>query len=71
MASLRPSLAIVSAGFNNRWNMPVPEVKQRYRQHDIQLLNSAELGMIVIDFSQQGWVTGNFREDFRPFWIAI
>ncbi len=71
LASLKPSLAIVSAGFNNRWNMPVPEVKKRYRQHDIQLLNSAELGMIVIDFSQQGWVTGNFREDFRSFWIAI
>ena len=71
LASLRPSIAIVSAGFSNRWNMPVPEVKQRYRHQDIQLLNSAELGMIVIEFSEQGWVTRNFREDFRPFWISI
>lgn len=71
LASLAPSLAVVSAGYNNRWNMPVPSVVQRYRQHDINLLNTAELGMIVVDFSKQGWVTRNFREDFRPFWISI
>jgi len=39
-----PQIAVVSAGFLNRWHMPVEEVVTRYKQENIHLINTAEVG---------------------------
>jgi len=67
---LKPKLAIVSAGFLNRWRMPVREVTNRYQGHNIELVNSAESGQIIINFSEKGMTKQTYRDDLWPFWFA-
>ena len=67
---LNPELAIVSAGFLNRWHMPVAEVVQRYQNNNIELLNTADSGQIIITFSDQDIVKHTYHDDLWPFWFA-
>jgi competence protein ComEC len=48
--ALRPMLALVSAGWRNRFGHPTAEVVQRYAQAGVPLLNTAEQGAIQVDF---------------------
>ena len=66
---LSPQLAIVSAGYLNRWSMPVTEVSKRYLAHNINLLNNANVGMVAVTFDEEGFSHQSFIEDLRPFWF--
>jgi len=46
VAALRPALAIVSAGFGNRWGMPRTDVVQRWEDVGATLFNTATAGAI-------------------------
>lgn len=70
IAQLRPKFALVSAGFLNRWRMPVADVVQRYQKKGIELLNTAESGQIIINFSDQGMNKQTYHDDLWPFWFA-
>lgn len=70
ISQLNPKIAIVSAGFLNRWHMPVSEVIQRYQTNNIELLNSAKSGQIVINFSEKGITKRTYHDDLWPFWFA-
>ena len=70
VSQVNPTLVIVSAGFLNRWHMPVSEVTNRYQEKDIQLLNTAESGQIIINFSEKGKVKQTYHENLWPFWFA-
>lgn len=48
--ALQPTLALVSAGWRNRFGHPAAEVVQRYAQAGVPLLNTAEQGAIQVDF---------------------
>ena len=50
--------------------MPVPIVSQRYRDSDIPLLNSAELGQIIVTVDEKGIRTQSYVNDLRPFWFS-
>ncbi len=67
---LNPTIAIVSAGFLNRWNMPVVDVVKRYQKNNVQLLNSAESGQIVLKFTDKGIIKQTYHDDLWPFWFA-
>lgn len=67
---LSPTLAINSAGFLNRWRMPVAEVTKRYQKNNVQLVNSAETGQTVMSFSQKGMSKQTYQRDLWPFWFA-
>ncbi len=69
LSQLSPNIALVSAGYLNRWNMPVPIVSQRYHDSNIPLLNSAELGQIIITVDEKGIRTQSYVNDLRPFWF--
>jgi Predicted hydrolase (metallo-beta-lactamase superfamily) len=70
LSQLSPKVALVSAGYLNRWYMPVPTVSQRYHDENIQLLNSAKLGQIIITVDDLGIRTQSYVEDLRPFWFS-
>lgn len=70
LSKLKPSFAVVSAGYLNRWHMPVTEVVRRYQQHNIELLNSAELGQITFNISPLGISKQTYHRDLWPFWFA-
>lgn len=41
-----PGLAIVSAGFQNRWDFPRPEVQERWEASGADVLNTATMGAV-------------------------
>ncbi|TPG08368.1 DNA internalization-related competence protein ComEC/Rec2 [Rhodanobacter glycinis] len=50
IAAVRPSLALVSAGWHNRFGHPKPEVLARYGAARIPVFNTAEQGAIPLEF---------------------
>ena len=44
--TLRPSFAVVSAGYDNRWGFPKPDVVARWRAAGAEVLNTATSGAI-------------------------
>jgi len=70
ISQLKPKFAIVSAGFLNRWHMPVYDVTKRYQEKNIRLLNSAESGQITVNFSEKGINIHSYHDDLWPFWFA-
>jgi competence protein ComEC len=50
ITALRPRLAIVSAGWRNRFGHPRPEVMRRYAAAAVPVLNTAVAGAIELDF---------------------
>ncbi|TYK64739.1 DNA internalization-related competence protein ComEC/Rec2 [Colwellia echini] len=70
LTQLSPQLGLVSAGFLNRWNMPVAQVKQSYQSLNIPLLNSAELGQVIITFNEDEYKARSYSQDLRPFWFS-
>ena len=67
---LSPNIAIVSAGYLNRWQMPVADVVKRYKTNQIKLLNSADSGQIILGISEKGISEYTYSEDLWPFWFA-
>jgi len=66
---IQPRLAIVSAGFHNRFNHPDPLVLRRYRQRYIKVLNTAEQGAISILLGRGGIMEVELtRPTRRRFW---
>ena len=70
ITTLQPSFAVASAGYINRWHMPVTEVVQRYKQHNVKLLNTAKSGQIIFTMSDQGISKRSYYHDLWPFWFA-
>lgn len=54
LAALKPSLALVSAGWRNRFGHPRDEVMKRYADAGVAVLNTAEEGAMVLDFPADG-----------------
>lgn len=52
LEALKPGMAIVSAGYNNRFGHPTQKVLRRYSQLGIRVLNTAYDGAIQIKFEQ-------------------
>jgi len=50
ISAVRPPLALVSAGWRNRFGHPRPEVLARYAEAHVPLFNTAEQGAIPLDF---------------------
>ena len=66
---IAPRVALVSAGFMNRWAMPVNTVVARYQQQDIKLINTSDKGQIVLSFKDDIYIE-SYHDDFRPFWFS-
>lgn len=54
IAALKPPLALVSAGWRNRFRHPRPEVVARYDDAGVPLFNTAEQGALEVDFPADG-----------------
>jgi competence protein ComEC len=50
IAAVQPSVAIVSAGWRNRFGHPKPEVLARYAAAGVPVFNTAVQGAIALDF---------------------
>ncbi|MFD2168322.1 DNA internalization-related competence protein ComEC/Rec2 [Thalassotalea euphylliae] len=70
LSTLRPKVAIYSAGRFNQWRMPRPEVQARYQHFGIQTYNTADNGMVSITFADEKMSVTRFRQDVRPYWTS-
>jgi len=70
--SVRPDVAVVSAGHGNRWNFPKPRVVERWRARGATVLNTATAGAVYFRVCARDGVTGPDLERRlrRRFWHA-
>lgn len=54
IAALQPSLAVVSAGWRNRFGHPRAEVVARYAEAGVPLFNTAVEGAVEVEFPAEG-----------------
>ncbi|TPH14030.1 DNA internalization-related competence protein ComEC/Rec2 [Litorilituus lipolyticus] len=64
-----PQLALISAGYLNRWSMPVPEILNKYRQLGINTVNTADVGAVEVTFTNGRIFYQSYRDNLRPFWF--
>ncbi len=65
-----PRLAIISAGYRNRYRHPSQKIVKRYQKRKIKLLNTAESGAITVSFGVNGPVVSRYRQKRQRFWFA-
>ena len=70
LRATEPTLALVSAGWRNRFRHPNPQVMQRYEQAGIPWLNTATSGAIQVDFppTQRPAVAATWRQRQSRYW---
>jgi competence protein ComEC len=54
LGAVRPSLAVISLGRQNRFHFPRPEVLRRYRQRGVRVLRTDESGAILVTIDGGG-----------------
>ena len=70
VAALAPRWALVSAGYDNRWNFPKREVVERWQASGATTLSTSQSGAITLHFGATG-LTGEpeeYRRTERRFW---
>jgi competence protein ComEC len=68
--TIRPKVAIVSAGFKNRWGFPKEDVVDKWETAGARVLNTADSGAISYRVCRDDGVRllGLNRQDSRRFW---
>jgi competence protein ComEC len=68
--ALTPSLAVVSAGYGNRWGFPKPDVVARWRSTGAEVLNTATSGAVLVRMCAQSGVSApqEWRNIRRRIW---
>ncbi|MFV1992486.1 MAG: DNA internalization-related competence protein ComEC/Rec2 [Acidiferrobacterales bacterium] len=65
-----PKLAIISAGYRNRYRHPSQKVVKRYQEKGVKLLNTAKSGAITVSFDKNGPVVSRYRQKYGRFWFS-
>ncbi len=70
LRKVKPKLAIVSAGFQSRFNHPAKLIRKRYTALNIPLLNTAQSGAIevILDGRGRSYRVKKYRVDHRRYW---
>ena len=68
--AVRPDLAIVSAGFANRWGMPKDAVVRRWQAGGALVVNTAHAGAVSQELcaGEEAGRVRQTRDDARRFW---
>ncbi|MGH8243881.1 MAG: ComEC/Rec2 family competence protein, partial [Steroidobacteraceae bacterium] len=72
VSAIAARIGIASAGFGNRWNMPVAAVVARWRAGGTTVLDTAQEGAIRVRFAARSapLVVESERRDRRRWWRA-
>ncbi len=73
VAALSPSIAIVSAGYGNRWGFPKDDVVERWRHAGADVLQTATSGAIGVRVCEHAGIVSivHNREQRRRIWHAV
>lgn len=71
--AVAPQLGIITSGYRNRFNHPHPSVSKRYQARGVTLLNTADVGELVLDFpvTGAGYQVQQLRKAKRHFWHRV
>ncbi|MCM2679942.1 DNA internalization-related competence protein ComEC/Rec2 [Echinimonas agarilytica] len=65
---VNPQIAVVSSGHRNRWRFPRAEVSRRYQNHAVELLNTAQLGLVKLQWNEDRWNSEGYCDLTWPVW---
>lgn len=68
--ALKPEAALVSAGYNNRWGFPRPEVAMRWREAGARVYVTGELGALHVSWPRGELEVWGERQRHRRYWQA-
>lgn len=69
VAALSPKIAIVAAGYRNRWGLPKPDVLGRWRERGARTYTTAQSGAIEVLVAQnKPLAVREHRESSRRYW---
>lgn len=68
--AVAPRLAIVAAGYRNRFGHPHPQVVSVYRERGVDILRTDRAGAIVVDMDAGGFRTREWRKEEPRYWRA-
>ena len=72
LATVKPRLALVGAGYKNRWSFPKASVRDRYLTSGAGLLTTADWGSIEVEVDPDTGISTPrlWRAEFRRYWHA-
>lgn len=62
--------AVISAGYQNRYNHPHPKVLNRLRDEKIKVYRTDKSGSVFVEPSSKGCQMTRFREEYQRFWLT-
>ena len=70
IAAVQPTVALIAAGYRNRYRLPAAEIVERYRHAGAKPLVSGQEGMLSLRFSASRGVelSSRYRRDQRHYW---
>ncbi len=70
VSTVRPSVAIVSAGFQNRWGFPKADIVKVWQSAGAEVLNTADTGAISYRICRDSGLRrlALNRQDSRSYW---
>ena len=69
VAESRPAIALISAGYRNRWGLPRREVVERWAAAGARVLTTADSGAIEITFAaEHAPLAREYRRTHRRYW---
>ena len=66
---VEPSIALISAGANNRFGHPHPVVLQRFNRQGIEARRTDLAGAVSVFHEQEEWRTAGQRDGTIPYWL--
>ena len=71
--SVSPTIALLPAGYRNRYRLPAAEIVERYRAAGAQLLISGQEGALSLVFSEQQGIrlSRRYRHDQHHYWSHL
>ena len=70
VAAVRAGVAVVSAGYANRWGFPRPEVRERWRRSGARLVVTGDAGAVSVALGPAGTAVTAERDGRHRYWHA-
>ncbi len=71
LSKVNPKLGILSRGLNNRYGHPSESVVSRYRQREIRILDTAQVGQIDLVSRESGWDETTYIDRNVRIWRSV
>ncbi len=68
LRQVEPDIAIASTGRYTPWQLPHPDIIERYQQENIAWFETRTAGQISVIFSEKGIKIIRYRQELSPYW---